>query len=149
MDKYRVMVYLEPGEAAVLNAGVLIASILDIVHNDIDIAVLDTSAAAHICDVLEMPFTPDIEGAGKPGEFPYAYRLAGQSCLSGDIIGDYSFPVPLGIGDKIIILDMAHYTMVKTNTFNGLKLPNIALYSAKNGLDWIREPSYRDFKSRL
>ena len=149
MDKYKVMVYLEPGEATVLNAGILVTSILDIVHNDIDIALLDTSAAAHICDVLEMPFTPAIAGAGKPEEFPYVYRLAGQSCLAGDIIGDYSFPAPLNIGDKIIILDMAHYTMVKTNTFNGLKLPNIALYSVKKGLNWIWQPFYKDFKSRL
>ena len=149
MDKYKITVYLEPGEAVVLNAGVLVASILDIVHNDIDIAILDTSAAAHICDVLEMPFTPDIARAGKSEEFPYVYRLAGQSCLSGDIIGDYSFRTPLNIGDKITILDMAHYTMVKTNTFNGLKLPDIALHSVKNGLNWIRESSYADFKSRL
>ena len=149
MDKYKVMVYLEPGEATVLNAGILAASVLDIVHNDIDIAVLDVSAAAHICDVLEMPFTPAIAGAGKPGEFPYAYRLTGQSCLAGDIIGDYSFPAPLGIGDKIIISDMAHYTMVKANTFNGLKLPDIALYSMKNGLVRVWEPSYENFKSRL
>jgi len=149
MDKYRVMVYLEPGEATVLNAGVLVTSVLDIVHNDIDIAVLDTSAAAHICDVLEMPFTPDVAGAGKPGEFQYTYRLSGQSCLAGDIIGDYSFPAPLKTGDKIIILDMAHYTMVKTNTFNGLKLPGIWLYSAKKGLVSVWEPSYEDFKRRL
>ncbi|MCL2026049.1 MAG: carboxynorspermidine decarboxylase [Leptospirales bacterium] len=149
MEKYNVLVYLEPGEATVLNAGILAASVLDIVHNDIDIAVLDISAAAHICDVLEMPFTPAIAGAGKPGEFPYAYRLTGKSCLAGDIIGDYSFPAPLNIGDKIIISDMAHYTMVKTNTFNGLKLPDIALYSMKNGFTRVWEPSYENFKSRL
>jgi len=149
MGNYKVMVYLEPGEATVLNAGILAASVLDIVHNDIDIAVLDVSAAAHICDVLEMPFTPEIAGAGKPGDFPHTYRLSGQSCLAGDIIGDYSFPTPLNIGDKIIILDMAHYTMVKTNTFNGLKLPGIAVYSEEKGLVWVWEPSYEDFKRRL
>ncbi|MDR3237305.1 MAG: carboxynorspermidine decarboxylase [Spirochaetia bacterium] len=149
MDKYNLMLYLEPGEAAALNAGILVSTVLDIVHNEIDIAILDTSAAAHMCDVLEMPFRPDAAGAGAPGEFAHTYRLAGVSCLSGDVIGDYSFPAPLSAGSKIIFFDMAHYTMVKTNTFNGIRLPSIGLYSREKGLTYIREPGYEDFKGRL
>ncbi|MFO7558937.1 MAG: carboxynorspermidine decarboxylase [Desulfobacterales bacterium] len=148
--RYNLDVYLEPGEAVALNAGVLVASVLDIIHNDIAIAILDTSAATHMPDVLEMPYRPEIEGAGIPGEKPHTYRLGGPSCLAGDVIGDYSFSRPLEIGSKLIFLDMAHYSMVKTTTFNGIQLPSIALYKPeKNEFTIIREFGYQDFRNRL
>ncbi len=148
--KYGVEVYLEPGEAVVLNAGVLVASVLDIVHNDMDIAILDTSAVAHMPDVLEVPYRPFVAGSGQPGEKLHTYRLGGHSCLAGDIIGKYSFDRPLKIGDKLVFTDMAHYSMVKTNTFNGLKLPSIFLYEPeKDKLELIREFGYEDYKMRL
>ncbi|MFA5394154.1 MAG: carboxynorspermidine decarboxylase [Candidatus Ratteibacteria bacterium] len=132
--RYGCRVYLEPGEAIALNTGVLVAQVLDIVRNEMEIAVLDTSAAAHMPDVLEMPYRPKIVNAGNPGEYPYTYRLAGLTCLAGDVIGDYSFRKPLRIGAKLIFLDMAHYTMVKNNTFNGVRLPSIACYRPKTRL---------------
>ncbi len=141
--------YLEPGEAVALNTGYLVGSVLEIVNNDMDIAILDCSAAAHMPDVLEMPYRPNIIGAGQPDEFKHVYRLAGQSCLAGDVIGDYSFPEPLKVGDKLVFLDMGHYSMVKTNTFNGLQLPSIAKYNAKDGFTLVRSFGYEDFKNRL
>ncbi len=146
-----VDVYLEPGEAVALNTGFLAGTVLDIVHRkELDIAILDTSAAAHMPDVLEMPYRPNVIGAGMPGEKTYTYRLAGASCLAGDVIGDYSFDKPLQPGDKVVFCDMAHYTMVKTNTFNGLKLPSIAVWDpAAERLEIIREFGYSDFESRL
>ncbi len=143
-------VYLEPGEAIALNTGVLVASVLDIVHNALDIAILDTSAAAHMPDVLEMPYRPNIVGAGQPGEFAHTYRLGGLTCLAGDVIGDYSFPEPLVIGRKLVFLDMAHYTMVKNNTFNGVGLPSIALYRPATGqVRVVRKFGYEDYRTRL
>ena len=148
--KYSVEVYLEPGEAVALNAGILAASVLDIVDNDGPIAILDTSATTHMPDVLEMPYRPEIAGAGLPGEKPYTYRLAGLSCLAGDIIGDYSFDRPLAVGDRLAFLDMAHYSMVKTNTFNGIRLPSIATYDPESDeFTIIREFGYNDYKNRL
>jgi carboxynorspermidine decarboxylase len=148
--RYDVDVYLEPGEAVALNAGILVASVLDIIHNDMDIAILDTSAATHMPDVIEMPYRPDIVGAGMPGEKNHTYRLGGPSCLAGDIVGDYSFSAPLEIGSKLIFLDMAHYSMVKTTTFNGIKLPSIAIYKPDNNeFSMIREFGYSDYKNRL
>lgn len=143
-------IYLEPGEAIGLNTGVLVASVLDILNNDGLIAVLDTSATAHMPDVLEMPYRPRIVGAGDPGEFPHTYRLGGQTCLAGDVIGDYSFREPLEVGSKLVFLDMAHYTMVKTTTFNGVRLPSIALYRPETGtVDIVRTFGYEDYKMRL
>ena len=143
-------VYLEPGEAVVLNAGSLFGSVLDIVHNDDDIAILDVSAEAHMPDVIEMPYTPPVAGADEPGVHPFEYRLAGHSCLAGDVIGDYSFPAPLNAGDRVEFLDMALYTMVKTNTFNGLTLPSIATFDPDTGeFKLIKSFGYEDFKSRL
>jgi carboxynorspermidine decarboxylase len=148
--KYSVEVYLEPGEAVALNAGILAASVLDIVDNDGPIAILDTSATTHMPDVLEMPYRPEVAGAGLPGEKPYTYRLAGLSCLAGDIIGDYSFDKPLAAGDRLAFLDMAHYSMVKTNTFNGIRLPSIATYDPETDeFIVIREFGYLDYKNRL
>lgn len=146
---YGVQVYLEPGEAIALNAGYLAATVLDIVHNGIDIAILDTSAACHMPDVLEMPYRPCIIGGGNAGEKPYTYRLAGNTCLAGDIIGDYSFDSPLHPGDKLIFCDMAIYSMVKNNTFNGVPLPDIVLYHENGQLELVKHFGYEDFEGRL
>ena len=143
-------VYLEPGEAVVLNAGSLFGTVLDIVENDGEIAVLDVSAEAHMPDVIEMPYTPPLAGADEPGVHPYEYRLAGHSCLAGDVIGDYSFPGPLNVGVRVEFLDMALYTMVKTNTFNGLALPSIATFDPDTGeFKLVKSFGYDDFKDRL
>jgi len=148
-EKYGVEVYLEPGEAVALNSGYLVAKVLDTLHNDIDLAILDTSAACHMPDVLEMPYRPDIIDSGQPGEYQYTYRLGGPTCLAGDIIGDYSFKEPLKPGDTLVFCDMAIYTMVKNNTFNGIGLPAIALYSEEKGMQLIKQFGYEDFKMRL
>ena len=148
-DTYGVQVYLEPGEAVALNTGYLVSTVLDTIENGMHLAILDTSAACHMPDVLDMPYRPHIIGAGLPNEKTYTYRLGGPTCLAGDIIGDYSFDAPLKEGDKLIFCDMAHYTMVKNNTFNGMNLPSIALYSQENGLQIIKQFGYEDFKSRL
>ncbi len=148
-NKYNVDIYLEPGEAVALNTGYLVASVLDIVDNGIKIGILDASAACHMPDVLEMPYRPNIIGAGKPGEYKYTYRFGGNTCLAGDIIGDYSLEEPLNIGDKLVFCDMAHYSMVKNNTFNGVNLPSIALYSEERGLEIIKTFKYEDFSGRL
>lgn len=149
-DKYQVQVYLEPGEAIALNAGILVAEVLDTNWNSMDLAILDASATCHMPDVLEMPYRPRITGAGQPGELPHAYRLGGPSCLSGDVIGDYSFAKPLQIGQRIMFEDMAIYTMVKNTTFNGIPLPAIALYNSETDeLKIVKEFGYQDFLERL
>lgn len=148
-EKYDIDVYLEPGEAVALNTGYLVSTVLDIVDNGMKTAILDASAACHMPDVLEMPYRPDIIDAGLPNEYPFTYRLGGNSCLAGDIIGDYSFKEPLKAGDRVVFSDMAHYTMVKNNTFNGINLPSIALYNSTEGIKIIKEFGYDDFKSRL
>ncbi len=148
-DKYGVDIYLEPGEAVALNTGFLVSRVLDIVDNGMKIAIVDTSAACHMPDVLEMPYRPNIIDADKPGEYPYTYRLGGLTCLAGDIIGDYSFRQPLKPGDRLVFCDMAHYTMVKNNMFNGVKLPSIALYNEQEGIKIIRQFGYEDFINRL
>jgi len=143
-------IYLEPGEAIALNTSVLVASVLDIVHNTMDIAILDTSASAHMPDVLEMPYRPNIADAAMPNEKNHTYRLAGPTCLAGDVIGDYSFDKPLKAGDKLVFGDMAHYTMVKNTMFNGINLPDIILYHPDtNEYKLQRHFTYADFKSRL
>lgn len=148
-DKYGVEVYLEPGEAIALNTGFLVSTVLDVVENGMKIGILDASAACHMPDVLEMPYRPNIIDAGMPGEYEYTYRLGGNTCLAGDIIGDYSFKQPLKAGDRLVFCDMAHYTMVKNNTFNGVNLPSIALYNESEGIKVIKRFGYGDFKSRL
>ncbi|MPM01384.1 Carboxynorspermidine/carboxyspermidine decarboxylase [bioreactor metagenome] len=148
-DKYRIKIYLEPGEAVVLNTGFLVSTVLDIIKNDWNIAILDTSAACHMPDVLEMPYRPEIIGAGLPGEKTYLCRLGGPTCLAGDIIGDYSFDRPLRVGDRLVFRDMAHYSMVKNNTFNGIPLPSIAIAGKEGGVKLIKTFGYEDFKSRL
>ena len=149
-DRYGLEVYLEPGEAIALNAGMLVSTVLDIIERDKPIAVLDTSAAAHMPDVLEMPHRPEVIGGGQPGEKKYTYQLAGLSCLAGDVIGYYSFEMPLAKGQKLVFLDMLHYTMVKNNTFNGVQLPAIATYDPDdNTVKVIKEFGYQDYRSRL
>lgn len=148
-EKYGVEVYLEPGEAIALNTGYLVTTVLDIMENGMKIAITDASAACHMPDVLEMPYRPNIIGAGKPDEYAHTYRLGGATCLAGDIIGDYSFKEPLKPGDRLVFLDMAHYTMVKNNTFNGVNLPSIAKYSETEGIKVIKKFGYEDFKTRL
>lgn len=148
-QKYDVQVYLEPGEAVALNAGYLVSTVLDIVKNDIDIAILDTSAACHMPDVIEMPYRPNILNSGTPKSKKYDYRLGGVTCLAGDIIGDYSFDSELKVGDKLVFCDMAIYSMVKNNTFNGINLPSIAVAKSNGTVELIKEFGYLDFKSRL
>ena len=148
-ETYNVQVYLEPGEAVALNTGFLVSEVLDITKNEMDILLLDTSASCHMPDVIEMPYRPFIFGSGLPNEKKYTYRLGGPTCLAGDIVGDYSFDEPVKVGDKLIFTDMAHYSMVKTNTFNGINLPSIAVYTEKDGLKVIRTFKYEDFKNRL
>ena len=147
--KYDVEVYLEPGEAVGWETGTLITTVLDIVHNGMDIAILDTSAEAHMPDTIIMPYRAEVRNAGITGEKAYMYRLAGNTCLAGDIMGDYSFDSPLQIGDKIIFEDQMHYTMVKATTFNGIKLPSIAIKRLNGDIEVVREFGYEDFKERL
>ncbi len=143
-------VYLEPGEAIALDAGVLVTQVLDTIWNGMDIALLDTSATCHMPDVLETPYRPAIEGAGEPGWLARTYRLGGQTCLAGDVIGDYSFPAPLRVGDRLLLHDMAIYTMVKTTSFNGMALPAIALWNSDtDALRLVRSFGYKDFRDRL
>ena len=149
-ETYGVEVYLEPGEAVALNAGILLTEVLEIVDNGMKIAILDTSAACHMPDVLEMPYRPPLKDAGACNpEKPYVYRLAGPTCLAGDVIGDYSFASPLQCGDRLEFQDMAIYTMVKTNTFNGMKLPDIVLEREDGTCEVVRRFGYEDFKMRL
>ena len=146
--KYGVEVYLEPGEASVLNAGVLISSILDIVQNEAQIAVMDASAEAHMPDVLLMPYRPHIMKSGNPGEKKYPYRIAGPSCLAGDVIGDYSFDRLLKRGDKLVFTDMALYSIVKNTTFNGINLPDIAVVREGEEPQLVKTFSYKDYRNR-
>ncbi|MDR1460149.1 MAG: carboxynorspermidine decarboxylase [Campylobacteraceae bacterium] len=143
-----ITVYLEPGEAIGWQSGVLVASVLDIVENDMQIAILDTSAEAHMPDTLAMPYRAQIRGAGEPNEKTYAYRLAGNTCLAGDIIGDYSFDSPLKVGDKLIFEDMIHYTIVKNTTFNGIKLPDLALLKKDGSYKVLKHFGYEEYRRR-
>ena len=148
--KYGVQVYLEPGEAIAIHTGVLVCEVLDLTRNQVEIAILDTSATCHMQDTLEMPYRAEIVGAGEAGEKAFTYRLGGLTCLAGDVMGDYSFDHPLQIGQRLMFDDMAHYTMVKTTTFNGTKLPAIAVWNSETDeLRVVREFGYEDFKGRL
>lgn len=152
--KYGVEVHLEPGETVSLNAGVLVATVLDVMYRKEGrregIAVLDASAHNHMPDVIKMPYKPDIMGAGEPGATKHTYRLRGPTCVSMDIIGEYSFPRPLKPGDRIVLLDMALYTLVQTTTFNGVRLPSLAFYNSKTKrVETVRSFGYEDYKNRL
>ena len=148
-DTYGVEVYLEPGEAIALNAGYLVTEVMDIVENRISVLILDASAACHMPDVLEMPYRPPLRDSGKAGEKPYTYRLSSCTCLAGDVIGDYSFDRKIQVGDKLYFEDMAIYSMVKNNTFNGVPLPGIAVMKENGDCELIRTFGYEDFKGRL
>ena len=148
-EKYNVEVFLEPGEAVALNAGYLVTSVLDITENDMPIAILDTSAACHMPDVLEMPYRPPLYLSGEKGEKAFSYRLGSQTCLAGDVIGEYSFDNALSVGDKLCFEDMAIYSMVKNNTFNGMPLPDIAILHENGECEVIKRFCYNDFKERL
>ncbi len=148
--KYGVEVYLEPGEAIAIGTGILVGEVLDVVLNEMDIAILDVSATCHMPDVLEMPYRPGITGGFDPGEKAHTYRLGGPSCLAGDVIGDWSFEKPLKPGDRLAFEDMSHYTMVKTTTFNGIQHPAICTFEPETGeLRVVRSFGYKDFKVRL
>ncbi len=148
--KYQVDVYLEPGEAVAIGTGVLVAEVLDIGFNQLPQAILDTSATCHMPDTLEMPYRPDITHSGEANEKAHTYRLGGLTCLAGDVINDYSFDEPLSVGQRLVFEDMGHYTMVKTSTFNGTRLPAIAIWNSEtNALNVVREFGYDDFKMRL
>jgi len=149
-EHWGTQVYLEPGEAVALNCGYLVATVLDVVQADMPVAIIDASVSAHMPDVLEMPYRPHIVGSGEPGEKAWTCRIGGLSCLAGDVAGEYSFAVPLVPGDRLVFTDMAIYTMVKTNTFNGVQLPSIMLYRPETDeLSLVRRFGYEDFKNRL
>ena len=148
-ETYGLEIYLEPGEAVALNAGYLAATVLDVAENGITTLILDASAACHMPDVLEMPYRPPLYGAGEPGEKRYTYRLSSYTCLAGDIIGDYSFEEEIKPGNRLYFEDMAIYSMVKNNTFNGIPLPDIAVMDEKGDCKVIRSFGYEDFKGRL
>ena len=148
--RYGLHVYLEPGEAVVLNAGYLTTTVLDLTHNNnVQLCILDASGACHMPDVIEMPYQPPLVNAGKAGEKTYTYRLGSQTCLAGDVIGDYSFDQPLKIGDRLAFADMALYTMCKNNTFNGMPLPDIYLAHVDGKIELLKHFGYEDFKYRL
>jgi carboxynorspermidine decarboxylase len=149
-EKYDLQVYLEPGEAIAIGTGVLVGEVLDVVENGMEIAILDVSATCHMPDVLEMPYRPEIQGGFDPGAKAHTYRLGGPSCLAGDVIGDWSFEEQLKQGRRLAFLDMAHYTMVKTTTFNGIQHPHICTFEPETGeLKVVRSFRYEDFKNRL
>ena len=142
-------IYLEPGEAVGWETGTLVTSVLDIVHNGIDIAILDTSAEAQMPDTIIMPYRVEVRNADKQGKKAHSYRLTGNTCLAGDIMGDYSFDKPLKIGDKVIFEDQMHYTMVKATTFNGVPLPSIVIKRLDGSYELVKVFAYEDFRNRL
>jgi len=144
-----IEVYLEPGEAVAWETGVLVSRVLDIVDNGMKVAILDSSAEAHMPDTLAMPYRAEVRGAGKANEKAFTYKLGGNTCLAGDIMGDYSFDKELSIGDKIIFEDQIHYTFVKNTTFNGIKLPSLALWTKKGELQVVKDFTYDEYKRRL
>ncbi|MFT6029380.1 MAG: carboxynorspermidine decarboxylase [Oleiphilaceae bacterium] len=149
-EKYAVQVYMEPGEATAIHSGVLVAEVLDLTYNQMDLAILDTSATCHMPDTLEMPYRAEIFNSGEKDAKKHNYRLGGQTCLAGDVMGDYSFDRPLDIGQRLIFDDMAHYTMVKTSTFNGIGLPSLAVWNSKTDeLRIVKQFAYEDFRNRL
>ena len=147
-DRYGVDIYLEPGEAVGWESGVLVSEVLDIVHNEIDIAILDISAEAHMPDTIIMPYRANIKGADKPNIKRYNYRITGNSCLAGDIMGDYSFDTPLKVGDRVIFEDQIHYTIVKNTTFNGVKLPDLVVEKEDGSYKVVKEFGYEEYKRR-
>jgi carboxynorspermidine decarboxylase len=149
-EKWGLEVYLEPGEAVALNAGYLVATVLDVVQADVPVVIMDSAVPCHMPDVIEMPYRPIIAGSGEPGEKPWTCRMGGPSCLAGDVAGEYSFDGPLQTGDRLVFTDMAIYTMVKTNTFNGIRLPSIYRYDPRTEtMALVRAFGYEEFRNRL
>jgi len=148
-NKHNVEVYLEPGEAVGWETGYLVSSVLDLFDNGMRVAILDTSAEAHMPDTLAMPYRADVRGSGVLGEKKYTYRLGGNTCLAGDIMGDYSFDKELEIGDRVIFEDQIHYTFVKNTTFNGIKLPSLAIKRQDGTIEVVKEFGYEEYKGRL
>jgi carboxynorspermidine decarboxylase len=142
-------VYLEPGEAVGWETGYLVATVLDVFENGMNIAILDTSAEAHMPDTLAMPYRAEVRGAGLANEKEFTYRLGGNTCLAGDIMGDYSFDKPLEVGDRVIFEDQIHYTFVKSTTFNGIKLPSLVIKNRDGEYKLIKEFGYEEYKNRL
>ena len=147
--KYQIDVYLEPGEAVGWETGYLVSTVLDVFENGMNIVILDTSAEAHMPDTLAMPYRAEVRGAGLANEKEFTYRLGGNTCLAGDIMGDYSFDKPLEVGDKVIFEDQIHYTFVKSTTFNGIKLPSLVIKNRDGEYKLIREFGYEEYKNRL
>ena len=148
-EEFSIEIYLEPGEAVGWETGYLVSTVLDTFHNGMDVAILDTSAEAHMPDTLAMPYRAEVRGADNAGVKKYTYRLGGNTCLAGDIMGDYSFDEPLEVGDKIIFEDQIHYTFVKNTTFNGIKLPSLVIQRKSGEVELIKEFGYEDYKGRL
>jgi carboxynorspermidine decarboxylase len=144
-----VQVILEPGEAVGWRTGELVSTVEDVVRNGMDLAILDVSVSAHMPDCLEMPYRPSIIGGGEPGEKAHTYRLGGGTCLAGDVIGDFSFDHPLQVGERVVFLDMIHYTMVKTTFFNGVKHPSIGIWTLDGKFRLVREFTYEQFRNKL
>ena len=142
-------VIMEPGEAIGWQTGELVANVVDLVHNEMDIAILNVSVSAHMPDCLEMPYRPNVTGADLPGVKKFTYKLTGNTCLAGDQLGDFSFDKPLQVGDKIIFEDMIHYTMVKTTFFNGVRHPNIGMFDMDGKFHLLHEFTYEQFKEKL
>ncbi|KJS27033.1 MAG: carboxynorspermidine decarboxylase [Hyphomonadaceae bacterium BRH_c29] len=147
--RFGVDVILEPGGGLVVNTGELHARVLDLHWNEMDLAILDASASTHMPDVLEVPYRPDVVGAGAVHEKPFTYRFGGNTCMTGDVIGDYSFDEPLKAGDHIIFTDQMHYSFVKTNTFNGTPLANLAIRWEDDRIEQISDFGYEEFRRRL
>jgi len=148
-EEYNLDVYLEPGEAIAWEVGDLVTTVLDVFENGMQVAIVDTSAEAHMPDTLAMPYRPEIENADVAGKKPFTYRLGGNTCLAGDIIGDYSFDSELNVGDRLIIKDQIHYTFVKNTTFNGIKLPSLVIRRENGVVELIKKFDYKDYKERL
>jgi len=147
--KYQIDVYLEPGEAVGWKTGYLVSTVLDVFENGMNVSILDTSAEAHMPDTLAMPYRAEVRGAGKANEKKYTYRLGGNTCLAGDIMGDYSFDEPLKVGGTIIFEDQIHYTFVKSTTFNGIKLPSLVIKRKSGKYELIKEFGYEEYRNRL
>lgn len=148
-SEFKVDVILEPGAGLIVDTGYLVATVLDLHKNDKDIAILDASASTHMPDVLEVPYRPEIAGASAPGVLAHTYLLGGKTCMTGDVIGEYSFAKPLKVGDRLIFTDMMQYSFVKNTTFNGVPLPDLAIWDEKTGYRIVRSFGYDEFRHRL
>jgi carboxynorspermidine decarboxylase len=147
--EFGIEVILEPGAGLVVDTGYLVSTVIGLHHNEKDIAILDASASTHMPDVLEVPYTPTVIDAGKPGELGHDYILGGKTCMTGDIIGEFSFKKPLKVGDRIVFSDMMQYSFVKNTTFNGTPLPDLGILDEDGSYRVVRSYGYEDFRRRL